>query len=62
MQIAKFKLQMQNTDSQFATCNLRFAICNLFICHAEPSLMRLIMLGTGPFAVPDAAGARRQPP
>jgi methionyl-tRNA formyltransferase len=37
---------------QFSFCNSHFAICIFFEFKAEPRLMRLIMLGTGPFAVP----------
>ena len=39
---------------QFAIFNLQFSICNLslFSSGPEPCLMRVVILGTGPFAVP----------
>jgi methionyl-tRNA formyltransferase len=37
---------------QFSIFNFQFSICILFLSGPEPSIMRLIMLGTGPFAVP----------
>src|SRR5204863_1885868 len=32
--------------------NLHFSICNLFPSHTERVIMRVVMLGTGPFAIP----------
>jgi methionyl-tRNA formyltransferase len=49
------KLQIANCDAvllHFSIFNFQFSICNLFYCGWGPADVRLIMLGTGPFAVP----------